>query len=203
MNRARTLTCVLSVAGLCLAGFAGSEEPKKPTAPAKAQAPKAAEAPAPPKPGPEHEQLKKAAGVWDATVEMSEVPGKPPAVSKGTENSHMIAGGLWLVTDFKADMMGQPFEGHGVNGYDAAKKKYVGTWVDSWSAAVGITEGSVDAATKKETAWMEAPDPTGKMTRMKMETEWKDDDTRVFTMWTPGPDGKEFPGLKITYKRRK
>jgi hypothetical protein len=51
---------------------------------------------------------------------------------------------------------------------------------------------------------MEAPDPTGKpMKKMKMETVWKDDANRVFTMWGPGPDGKPFPSLKITYKRRK
>jgi hypothetical protein len=213
MNRARMLSCVLCVAGVSLAGIAGSEEAKKPAAPAKAQAPKpaakaeapkAAEAPpAPPKPGPEHEHLKKAAGVWDATVEMSEAPGKPPAVSKGTETSAMIAGGLWLVTDFKSEMMGQPFEGHGVSGYDPAKKKYVGTWVDSWSSSVGVSEGSFDPATKKETSFMDMVDPAGKPTKMKMEVEWKDDDTRVFTMWGPGPDGKPFPGLKITYKRRK
>jgi hypothetical protein len=34
-------------------------------------------------------------------------------------------------------------------------------------------------------------------------TEYKDPDTRVFTMYFPGPDGKEAPGMRITYKRRK
>jgi len=204
MKRARTLACVLSAAGLALAGIARAEETKKPVPPKKAEAPKAAEAmPAPPKPGPEHEHLKKSVGVWDATVEMAEAPGKPPAVSKGTETNALLGGGLWLVTDFKSEMMGQPFEGHGVAGYDPAKKKYVGTWVDSWTTTLGISEGTFDPATKKETAVMEAPDQTGKMITMKMETEWKDDDTRVFTMWSPGPDGKDFAGLKITYKRRK
>jgi len=183
MKRALAMICVLSVAGL--AGIVRAQEP------------------APPKPGPEHERLTKAAGVWDATVEMSEAPGKPPAISKGTETNTVLPGGLWLVSDFKSEMMGQPFTGHGVSGYDPVKKKYVGTWVDSWTASLGTTEGTFDPATKKETAWMEAPDPTGKMTKMKLETEWKDDDTRVFTLWGPGPDGKDFPGLKITYKRRK
>jgi len=194
MSRTRTLV-LLSIAGLILGGIARAEEPKKPASPAAA--------PAPPKPGPEHEHLKKAAGVWDATVEMSEAPGKPPAVSKGTETNTLMAGGLWLVSDFKSTFAGQPFEGHGVSGYDPAKKKFVGTWVDSWTTGLGTSEGTIDPVTKKETAWMEGPDQTGKVTRTKMEVEWKDDDTRVFTMWGPGPDGKAFPGLKITYKRRK
>ena len=186
MKRARTLALVAAIGGLCLAG------------PLRAQ-----EAPAPPKPGPEHEHLKKAVGVWDATVEMSEAPGKPPSVSKGAETNTMTGGGLWLVTDFNADMGGQPFEGHGISGWDPAKKKYVGTWVDSWSTGLGMSEGSIDPATKKETAWMDAPDMNGKPVKLKMETVWNGDDERVFTMWSPGPDGKPYPGLKITYQRRK
>jgi Protein of unknown function (DUF1579) len=180
MKRALTLICVASM------GLAAS---------ARAQDA--------PKPGPEHERLKKAVGAWDATVEMSQVPGKPPEVSKGTETSVLTGGGLWLITDFKSTMNGKPFEGHGIAGYDPAKKKYVGTWVDSWTTSLGVSEGTYDALTKKETAFMDMTEPDGKTTKMKMETEWKDDDTRVFTLWGPGPDGKEFPGLKITYKRRK
>ena len=37
-----------------------------------------------PKPGPEHEMLKKLEGVWEATVKSSFEPGKPPTESKGT-----------------------------------------------------------------------------------------------------------------------
>jgi hypothetical protein len=38
---------------------------------------------------------------------------------------------------------------------------------------------------------------------MKAVTQMKDDDTRVFTMYAKGPDGKEAPTMRITYKRRK
>src|ERR1700752_4709987 len=104
MKRTSSLACILSIASLALAGIARGEEPKKPVKPVVN--PQVAEpvAPGPPQPGPEHAQLRKAAGVWDATVEMSEAPGKQPTISKGTETSTLIANGLWLVTDFKADM---------------------------------------------------------------------------------------------------
>jgi hypothetical protein len=49
---------------------------------------------------------------------------------------------------------------------------------------------------------MEGPDENGKMVKMKMITEWKDDDNRIFTILAPGPDGKEAPMMRITYKRR-
>jgi hypothetical protein len=155
-----------------------------------------------PQPGPEHAILAQDAGTWDATVEMTMAPGQPPTVSKGLETASML-GGMWLVTDFKSEMMGQAFTGRGVLGYDPAKKKYVGSWVDSMSTAINTNESSYDPATKTMTGWTEGPDMTGKVVKMRETTEWKDADTRVFTIWSTGPDGKEFPGLKITYTRRK
>ncbi len=47
---------------------------------------------------------------------------------------------------------------------------------------------------------MEGPDQSGAVTKTKQTTEWKDADTRVFTMYAP--DGKT-AGMRITYKRRK
>src|SRR5262245_9339444 len=77
-----------------------------------------------PQPGPEHQMLARDAGVWEATVESWMEPGKPPAVSKGVETNTMMSG-MWLLTEFKADFMGSPFQGHGVTGYDPIKKKFV------------------------------------------------------------------------------
>jgi hypothetical protein len=185
----------LSLMGLG-ANIGGAQEAKK-----SEETKKAAPAMPPlPKPGPEHEVLKNDAGVWDATVEMLG-PGAPN-VSKGVETNTML-GGLWLVTDFKSEMMSQPFQGHGVAGYDPARKKYVGTWVDSMSTGLQISESSYDASKKTMTGWIEGPDMSGKTAKMKAVTEYKDPDTRVFTMYFPGPDGKEAPGMRITYKRRK
>jgi len=61
-------------------------------------------------------------------------------------------------------------------------------------------EGTYDPATKTLTAMMEGPDPSGVVTKIKETTEWKDADTRVFTMYAP--DGKTV-SMRITYKRRK
>ena len=158
-----------------------------------------AQMPPMPTPGPEHEILKKDLGTWDATVEMFAAPGSPPSVSKGTETVTML-GGFWQLSEFKSEMMGQPFEGRGATGYDPAKKKYVGTWVDTMTPAYYTMEGTYDPGTKTMTATMEGPDPSGTVARTKQTTEWKDADTRVFTMY--GPDGKT-AGMRITYNRRK
>lgn len=159
-----------------------------------------AQGPPLPKPGPEHELLKKDVGNWDATVEMMMPPGPP---STGTETNVLGPGGLWLISDFQSNMMGAPFQGHGVMGWDATKNKYVGTWVDSMSTGISVTESTYDPATKTATGMVEGPGPDGKPMRMKAVTQYKDDDTRVFTMYMKGTDGKEAPSMRITYKRRK
>ena len=50
------------------------------------------------------------------------------------------------------------------------------------------------------TGTMEGPGPDGTLTKTKETTEWKDADTRVFTMYAP--DGTT-PMMRISYKRRK
>jgi hypothetical protein len=155
-----------------------------------------------PKPGPEHQVFKEDEGLWDATVEIFQGPGAPPMTSKGVETNRIGCGGLCLISDFKSEMMGQPFEGHGTTAWNPEKKKYVGSWSDSMSLGLATSEATWDPATKTFTAWMEAPDATGKATRVKSVGEYKDG-ARTFTMYATGPDGKEFPTMKITYARKK
>jgi hypothetical protein len=183
MKHARVLLCAL--AALSLVSAAG------------------AQAPPVPQPGPEHAILKAEEGTWDATVEMIVPPGTPaPPPSKGVETNTLL-GGLWLVTDFKGDMMGAPFGGHGIAGWDSTKKKYVSVWTDTMSPGLLTGESTYDPGKKTMTGFMEGPDMSGKVSKMKTISEQKDADTRVFTMIEVGPDGKEVPQMRITYKRKK
>jgi hypothetical protein len=156
-----------------------------------------------PKPGPEHQILKMDEGTWDATVEMVPGPGAPPMTSKGVEVNTVGCGGMCLVTDFKGEAMpGTPFEGHGMATWDATKKKYAGSWSDSMSQGLAISEATWDPAGKRMNGWMEGPDMTGKVMKTRSVMEYRDDRTRVMTAYAPGPDGKEMQVLRITYTRR-
>jgi hypothetical protein len=197
MKRTMRVFGMAAVAGAVVAGWAAAQEKKKEAAPAPGQ-----EAPVV-KPGPEHEVLKKDAGAWDATVEATMEPGAKPSVSKGVEVNTLIGDGLWLIQDFKGEFMGAPFQGHGVLGYDASKKKYVGTWVDSMSMGLNAIEGTYDPKTRTLSTTMEGPCPDGTVMKMRATNEWKDSDTRVSTMYSSaGPGGAESVMMKITYKRR-
>ncbi len=176
-----------------------SQTPSKPAAKSPAQS-QASQMPPMPKPGPEHDILKKDVGSWDATVEMTEPSGQK-TTAKGTETVSMI--GFWQVSRFKGQMMGQPFEGLATTTWDPTKKRYVGTWIDSMTPGYATVEGELSADGKTMNGTMEGPDMSGKIVKEKETTEWKPDGTRVFTMYGPkDPSGKEAPVMTIVYHRR-
>jgi len=157
-----------------------------------------------PKPGPEHMLLAQDVGTWDAVIEMAGPPGAPAMSSKGVEVNTIGCGGLCLITDFKAELMpGSTFHGHGTTAYDPVTKKYVGSWTDSMSAGLAISEGAYDPVTKKISSTMEGRDMSGAMVKSRTVGESPDADHRVMTMFAPGPDGKEIQTMRITYTRRK
>jgi hypothetical protein len=151
----------------------------------------------PPKPGPEHAQLKRVEGTWEASVKFE------GGESKGTMTYKMELGGLWLVGDFKGDFQGQKFTGKGLDTYDPVKKKYISVWFDSMSTSPMTMEGTFDKDKEILTLTGEGPGMDGKMTKYKGVLEHKDDDTMIYTMSSPGKDGKEQTMMTITYKRKK
>ena len=153
-----------------------------------------------PRPGPEHKKLAAYAGTWDAAVEMADPTGQVTK-SKGVSELKVGPGGLWLLEHFQADFGGTPFEGHGHNGYDPAKGKYVATWIDAWSTSPMILEGGYDKDGKVLTMTGTAPGMDGKPVLTRYVTTHQDANTDVFEMYMPGPYGKEMKVLTITYTR--
>jgi hypothetical protein len=84
--------------------------------------------------------------------------------------------------------------------YDAAKKKYVGVWIDSMSTAPMVMEGTFDAAKKTLTMVGDGPGPDGKPTKHRTVSEWKDEDTIHFGMYMG--DATQ-PAFTVVYKRKK
>jgi Protein of unknown function (DUF1579) len=148
------------------------------------------------KPGTEHEMLKAAEGTWDATVKAM------GSESKGSVTFKMALGGLWLLEDFKGDVGGFAFEGHGATSYDPMKKKYVNVWIDSMVTSPMVSEGTYDKSTKTLTMAGDMPTPDGKSMKVTMKTVFNDANTKTFTLTGAGPDGKDMEMVQITYKRR-
>jgi hypothetical protein len=149
-----------------------------------------------PKPGPEHDALKKFEGDWDATVSLMGTD------SKAVASYRLGFGGFWLTEEFKGEFAGARFEGRGTTGYDPFKKKFTGFWIDNVNPSLFYVEGTLDQDGKVLTATGTGTGPDGKPMKMKNVYEFKDSDNFVFTMYNV-TDGKEQEAFKITYQRKK
>jgi hypothetical protein len=149
------------------------------------------------KPGPEHEKLKELEGKWDAVMEMA------GQKSNATATYKSICGGMWIQSDFEGDLGGMKFQGHGLDGYNQTKKKYVSVWFDSMSSAPLQFEGDYDPKTKLLVMTGESTTPDGRREKFKNTTETKDKDHFTFKMYMIQPDGTEQLAFTIEYTRRK
>ena len=135
----------------------------------------------PPKPGPEHDLLRSLEGSWDIEARHCLDHGGG-AVTKGTETCALGCGGFWLITDHRSEMMGKPFLGHGVLGFDPLKRKYVLAWASSMSGTLIDFEGAYDKAAKTLTLTGDIPGPEGKASQVKIAYGLKDPEHLTFTL---------------------
>ena len=152
---------------------------------------RAQETPEFPAPQDEHRWLEKFVGEWESESEGTMGPGQPTMKCKGTMSSRTL-GGFWIVSELNGDMMGTQMTAIQTIGYDAEKKKYVGTWVDSVMNHMWKYEGSVDKTGKILTFDAEGPDfvIAGKVRPYRDAYEFKSADHIVATSSMLGDDGK-------------
>jgi len=198
--RSRILAATILVAVTATLAFA--DDPK-----AKSAAQQQAEMDAMMKaatPGDAHKKLSPMAGSWTAEVKMWMAPGAPPAAGSGAAENSWALDGRWLEQRFTGNFMGMPFTGVGYTGYDNIKKKYVGSWMDTMTTSMMISDGKADADGKSITFSSTMDDPmTGKTSPVKEKVTVVDADHHMLEMWGAGPDGKMFKMMEINYTRKK
>src|SRR3989338_2227949 len=69
-------------------------------------------------PNENHQVLASMVGSWDHSVKWWKAPGTEPDVSTGTTESRWILGGRFVEGAVTGTMMGQPFEGKSIVGFD-------------------------------------------------------------------------------------
>jgi hypothetical protein len=154
-------------------------------------------------PGPNHERLKKLEGEWNLTVQWTWDPSQTMQESKGTSSITTLMDGRYSQELSSGEMMGKPFQGMGLTGYDNVLKKYVSVWIDNSGTGIMSSQGTPDATGNVVNWTGESSDPaTGKMSRIRMVTRFVDDNHHVYEMYMKGPDGKEFKSMAIAYERK-
>jgi hypothetical protein len=154
-------------------------------------------------PGDQHKSLAAAEGNWDTLTKSWMDPSQPPVESKGTCTQKMILGGRFLQQDCASEMMGHPFNGTGVTGYDNFKKKYVATWMDSMGTGVYMFEGTGTPDGKEITFHGGWEDPVEGPMKVRSVSKFVDANTSIFEMYGTGKSGKEMKMMEITYTRKK
>jgi hypothetical protein len=155
-------------------------------------------------PGAEHKAMAVHVGEWDAANTMWMSASAPAQISKGTAIGKMILGGRYLKITNKSVMMGQPFEGVSITGYDNFKKKYVTLWIDTMGTGFFLGEGQMDSNTKIMTEYAEMDDIiTGKKIKYRTTYFFDTPDSYTMTMYQTNPGEKEFKNLEIKYTRKK
>jgi hypothetical protein len=156
-------------------------------------------------PGENHKYFEYFVGDWDVNVKAWMKPGAEPEVSKGDNTSKLILGGRFLKAYYKGTMMGMPFEGISITGYDNFKKEYVTMWIDNAGTGIYQTSGTLDKASKTRTEtglWDDFM--TGGKSKVKWVTKIIDDNKYQFDMYGADPKtGKEFKSGQIIYTRKK
>lgn len=165
-------------------------------APATAQ-----DAPPRPQPQKEHQWLEQLAGDWTVEGECLE-PGQPATKFQGTDTGRRV-GGFWTTCEFRGEMNGAPFTGAFTVGYEASRKKFVGTSICCMQDHLWQYQGTLDASGKVLTLETEGPccKEPGKTVRLRDVIEIRSKDQRVTTVQLE-KDGKWVTVMTLQFRRK-
>jgi len=153
------------------------------------------------KPGEMQALLRRSDGEFREHITIWQTPDGPPMMQEATCTNAMILGERYQQSIHKGNMMGMPFEGIGILGYDNARNIFFSTWIDNMGTGIMYSEGKLD----REQGVIElkgyTTDPaTGKTMDFREVTDIKNPHRRVTEMFTT-LDGKEFRSMLIIQER--
>ncbi len=153
-------------------------------------------------PGEPHKLLAKLEGSWTTRSRSWAEPGTPPRESTGTVERKLILDGHYLQEEYRGDMMGIPFTGISLMGYNNHTKMYESTWCDSMSTGIFKFEGTASRDGKTITQECRFDDPVRGPAVWRTVTRIKDDNTMEFEMFLTPRGKKEEKMMEVSYSRK-
>lgn len=153
-------------------------------------------------PGDMHTWMAKYNGTWTGEVTSWMDKDKPPVKSNATVTNTTTYNGLYQIGAYKGTMIGMPFEGQSILGYDNSKKKFFNTWIDNMGSGIVIMTGDWNEASKTlhlkgtQTNPMDGSDMS-----IRQEVKFVDDNTQMTTMYGTIA-GTEEKMMEINLKRK-
>ncbi len=140
-------------------------------------------------PGSQHSRLADLEGSWTTKTTAWMEPDKPPVEGTGTCEQRMLLDGRYLHQEYTGEMMGNPFHGINIIGYDNYTKKYVSIWIDSMSTGIYYFEGN--GSGKTITQECSYDDPVRGPMVWRSVTKLVDSNTLKYEMYITPKRGKE------------
>jgi len=99
-------------------------------------------------PGPAHKALQPLVGNWKAEVKCWMDPAGSPEVTQGTAKANWVFNGRFLEEEFHGQMMGKPFTGRTLMGFDNTKQTFNSVLVSDTQTSMFTSEGKGDSGNK-------------------------------------------------------
>ncbi len=152
------------------------------------------------KPGPGHKTLQHFVGNWRAEVKCWMEADGEPQVSQAASNAKSIMDGLFIEEDYRGSMMGKPFHGRTVMGYDNVQQKFVGSWISDMQSSMFVFEGQGEKQDKVLTMEGETTCPVRGRLQTQLVYKILGPDRHTFETYDL-TDGKRTKTMEINYTR--
>jgi hypothetical protein len=150
-----------------------------------------------------HKMLAKLTGTWTTKTKAWMEPGKSPMEGTGTCEQKMILDGRYLQQEYTGEMMGRPFTGINLLGFNNHTKKYVSTWIDSMSTVIYYFEGTASEDGRTITQKCGYNDPVRGPMLWRSVTRIVNDNAVEYEMYLAPKGGKEERMMEMTVSRRR
>lgn len=154
-------------------------------------------------PGAEHKNLQTWEGKWNMEVTHWMGEGAPAEKSPATAECKSIFDGRYILEKVKGNMMGQPFEGMCIMGYNNGTKEHFSFWIDNMGTGYMIDTGTMN---EKGDMLASKGDMYCPLREKNCSTASKvtiiDNNTRKFEMFAPDMvTNKMYKCMEINYTR--
>jgi Protein of unknown function (DUF1579) len=156
----------------------------------------------PDEPGPIHKELARRVGEYVTVSKFSLKPGEAPMESKGNAKIKSAVDGRFLLEEHTGTMLGKPYTGLRLVGYNNATKKYEAIW--TYSMATGMMSlAGTGGGDGKTIDWVASyVDGQGEKQTLYVLTRFVDDDHFTVELYSKTPEGKGV-SMETTYTRKK
>ena len=156
-------------------------------------------------PGEGHKHLEYFVGKWKTKTSMyMEGPGSKPMVSDGTSDVKWVLDGRFIMDTHHGSMMGQPYHGIGMTGYDNYRNMYESSWYSNMGTNTLTMTGARHPETGVFTYYGEMDEPGLKVIgrTVKYVTKIVDKDHHTFEIFDVHA-GDDYLVISLSYERVK